>query len=71
MTDNQDKKRPGVVRRNQIADQCNRLSGNANAGAFPRMNIRPTPWCAPKQAQKCEDSQNTEAVNAKGASKPA
>ncbi len=66
----QEKKRPGIVRRNQVADQCNRLSGNANAGAFPRMNIKPTPWCAPRKGDEAEKSASS--VDASGSSsKPA
>ena len=59
MMDNQDKKRPGIVKRNQVADQCNRLSGSANAGAFPRMNIKPTPWCAPRQDGESEQTSDS------------
>lgn len=66
----QDNKRLGIVKRNQVADQCNRLSGSANAGAFPRMNIKPTPWCAPRKGDEAEP--NASSVDAsESSSKPA
>lgn len=41
-----------LVKRNQVADQCNRISHHANAGVFPRLAVRPTPWChSPRDSQ--------------------
>lgn len=55
MVDSQDKKHKRIVKRNQVADQCNRVVSQANAGVFPRMGMNPTPWCAPRKVVKAEE----------------
>ncbi|MGH1432774.1 MAG: hypothetical protein ACRBB4_16880 [Neptuniibacter sp.] len=56
MADSQDKKHKRIVKRNQVADQCNRVASQANAGVFPRMGMNPTPWCAPRKIVKTEEA---------------
>jgi len=49
MIDSQKNKQKGLVKRNSVADQCNRGSNRVNAGAFPRMGMNPTRWCSSPQ----------------------